>query len=91
MKDNRHALVCITVGKATRQRMEVLDLARRQANHLGPYGIRAKRGQSNRLYRRRGFLRLHFPTRRMARAYVDRLKRLGEPALSWRLIRKPAM
>jgi hypothetical protein len=88
MRDNGHALVRISVGRPTRRRLELLDLARRQADHLGPYGIRAKHGQSNRLYRKRGYLRLQFPTRRLARAYVERLERLREPAIAWRLIRR---
>jgi hypothetical protein len=90
MRDNGQTLVRIMVGRPTRQRLELLDLARRQADHLGPYGIRAKHGQSNRLYRKRGYLRLRFPTRRLARAYVERLERLGEPAIAWQLIRKAA-
>ena len=89
MRTSGYALVRITVGPATRRRLDLLDLARRQADHLGPHGFRAKRGQTNRSYRRRGYLRLRFPTRRLARAYIARLERLGEPAIVWRLMRNP--
>lgn len=87
MGSTGHAVVRIEVGAATRKRLDLLDLARRQADHLGPFGIRAKRWQTNRRYRRLGYLRLAFPTRALARAFGERLDRLGEPKLRWRLMR----
>ena len=77
-------VVRVSVDDAWCANMDLVDLARRQCDHLGPHGFRAKKGQTNRSYSRRGFLKLKFPTRRLARAYVRRLERLGEPALVWR-------
>lgn len=87
MKKYGYSVVRIRVGRATQRRLDLLDLARGQADHLGPFGFRAKKRQTNRRYRRRGYLRLRFPTRRLARAYVERLIRLGEPTIRWRLMR----
>jgi hypothetical protein len=89
METKGYAVVLIEVGAATRKRLELLDQARRQADLLGPLGIRAKRWQTNRRYRRVGHLRLAFPTQALARAYGERLDRLGEPKLRWRLMRNP--
>ena len=66
-----------------------IDLARRQADHFGPYGMQSKRRQTNDRCRRRGYLRLKFPNRRMARAYLRRVRPLGETALRTRLMRNP--
>ena len=86
MRKYGYSVVRIEVGPATRKRLDLLDLARRQTDHLGPYGFRAKRKQTNRRYRRLGYLRMKFPTCRLARAYTERLARLGEPRIRWRLM-----
>lgn len=85
MKVGKHIVVRIYVA-ATRGQLDLVDLARRQADHLGPFGFRAKRRQTNRRFRRKGYLRLKFPTRRLATAYVDRVTRLGESAIQCRLM-----
>ena len=90
MKKNGHAVVRVYVATATRERLDLLDLARRQADHLGPFGFRAKKRQTNLRFRRKGYLRLRFPTRRLARAYVERVDSLGEPAIQCRLMRNPS-
>lgn len=87
MRKNGQAVVRVYVATATRERLDLLDLARRQADHLGPFGFRAKKRQTNARFRRKGYLRLRFPTRRLARAYVERVDRLGEPAIQCRLMR----
>jgi hypothetical protein len=84
-----YAVVRIIVGAATRRRLDLLDLARRQADHLGRPGILAKKRQTNRRYRRKGYLRLRFPSRRLARAYIARVARLDEPVIRYRLMRNP--
>lgn len=89
MKKNGHAIVHVWVGAATRLGLDLLDLARRQCDHLGPYGFLAKKRQTNRAYRRRGYLRMRFPTRRLAKAYVRRLRSLGESRIAWRLMCNP--
>lgn len=90
MRKCGYSVVRVHVGPPTRTRLDLLDQARRQADHLGPFGFRAKRGQTNRKYRRKGFLRLKFPTRRLAGAYIDRVHRLGEAAISCQLMRNGA-
>jgi hypothetical protein len=42
---------------------------RRLADEFGRPGITAKRGQTNRRVRQKGYLRLVWPNRRLARAY----------------------
>lgn len=89
MKCDQYELVHVSVGPATPSRLDLLDRARRECDHLGPYGIRAKKRQTNRAYRRRGYLRMRFPNRRLARAYMKRLRRLDDSRVSWRLVRGP--
>ena len=83
---NGYAIVRVWVDRAAGLELDLIDLARRQCDHLGPYGFRAKKDQTNRTYRRRGYLRLRFPTRRLAKAYVRRLRKLHEPEITWRLM-----
>lgn len=86
MKKSGYSVVRIYVSKATRRRIDLLDSARRQTDHFGPYGMRAKRRQTNRRFRRRGYLRLKYPTRRLAKAYIRRVARLNEPNIRCRLM-----
>jgi hypothetical protein len=79
----------MTVGRPTTARLDALDRARRQADHLGPYGFRAKRGETNMRYMRRGCLRLKLPSRGLARAFIERVKKLDEPYVRVRLSRRP--
>ena len=89
MRKSGYSIVRVEVGPTTSRGLDRLDIARRQSDLLGPYGIRAKRHQTNRRYRRRGYLRLKFPTRRLARAYLRRVERLGDPRIRCRLMRNP--
>lgn len=58
--------VYVKVGKTNRNPLRLADCARRQANYLGPLGFRAMRGQTDDLFRRRGYYRLEFPERSLA-------------------------
>jgi hypothetical protein len=78
MKNSEYSVVRIHVVTAMRRQLDLLDLARRQADHLGPLGFRAKKRQTNIRFRRKGFLRFRFPTRRLAQNYVDRVNRLSD-------------
>lgn len=82
-----YSVVRLSVGRPTRARLDALDFARRQADHLGPYGFRAKRGETNLRYIRRGYLRLKFPSRGLAKAYIERVNRLDEPRIRLSLMR----
>lgn len=84
-----HWVVRVRVGSKNRGRLFLLDHARRQTDHFGPQGIRAKRGQTNERFRKRGYIRLVFPTRTMAKRYMRRVDKLSEPALECRLMRNP--
>jgi len=86
MHSKEPALVSVTVGKPNRRRLELLYKARRQADHLGPYGMIAKRHQTNGRYRRLGHLRFRFPTDSLAMAFVERLEALHDPRLEWRFM-----
>jgi hypothetical protein len=89
MKSSGYSVVRLSVGPATPRRLELLDKARRETDLLGPYGMRAKRNQTNRRYRRKGYIRMRFPTRRLARAYVERVERLEDRRIHLRLMRNP--
>ena len=54
----------------------IMGQIRRLADEFGWWGIQAKRGQTNKRIRRKGYLRLVWPTRRLAKSYqaaVDEL------------------
>ena len=89
MQMTGYSVVYLEVGPPASRRLDLLDLARRQTDHLGPYGILAKRRQTNRRYRRRGYLRMKFPTRRLARAYLRRVRRLEDPRIQYMLMHNP--
>jgi hypothetical protein len=89
MKKIGYWVVRVRVRRTNRGELFVLDNARRQADHFGRDGIRAKRGQTTTRYRRRGYIRMVFPTRALARKYVRRVERLDEPAVRCRLMRNP--
>lgn len=82
-----YSVVRVEVGAPTRIGLDLLDLARRQADHLGRVGIEAKRRQTNRRYIRKGYLRFRFAKTTQADAFVTRLRRLGEPRIRWRRLR----
>jgi hypothetical protein len=81
--------VKITIGRTNSRVIDLLDLARRQFDHLGRDGIVSKRRQSNRRYRRRGCLRFPLRTRRQARRALSRIRHLGEPAIRARGFSNP--
>jgi hypothetical protein len=83
------SVVRVSVRPSNRGRFFLLDIARRQVDHLGPYGIKAKRGQTDERFRERGYIRLVFPNHTLAKRYVQRVERLGEPAVRCRLMRNP--
>ena len=87
MRYSGHPVVHVEVGATNRGRRFLFDLARRQADHLGPCGITAKRGETDLRIRQRGYMRLPFPTRKAARRYMERVERLGEAAVRCRLMR----
>lgn len=86
---NGYSVVRVKIGKTNRRQLDLLDGARRRTDYLGKDGMRAKKGQTDRRYRRKGYLRLVFPDRAMARAYMRRVERLGEPAIKLRLMKNP--
>ena len=78
----------VIVGKTNRNPCDLIDVARRQVDHLGPIGIRAKRQQTNARFLRQGYLSFSFPTRAMRQNFVDRVEEHCHPAVSVRLLRK---
>lgn len=89
MRKTGYWVVRVRIGRTNRGRLFLLDHARRQTDHFGRQGIRAKRGQTNTRYRQHGYIRLVFPTRTLAKRYIRRVERLGEPAVRCRLMRNP--
>jgi hypothetical protein len=84
-----HFVVRVEIGQTTnRDPIELIDRVRRQADYLGGrVGFRAKRGQTDLLFRKRGYLRLLFPDRGSARRFMRRVDGLSEPAIEQELIR----
>jgi hypothetical protein len=75
----------VYVKKTNRRPTDQLDVARRQADHLGPVGIAAKKGQTNAVFRKKGYLRFVFPTRAMRERYVTRVEENCDSAIEvWR-------
>jgi hypothetical protein len=79
----------VTVGKTNRDPCDLVDVARRQVDHLGPAGIAAKRGQTNEVFLRRGHLDFVFATRSMRGRFVERIEEHCHPAVSVSLLRRP--
>lgn len=79
----------IRIAKTNRDRLDLVDLARRQVDHLGPAGITAKRNQTNERFLKKGFLRLAPLTRTQRRKLMVRISNLGEPAIKVRTFKNP--
>lgn len=73
--------VKIAVGRTNRAVTDVLDLARRQVDHLGPAGICSKRDQTNERYEAKGNLRFAPLSRAQIAKLTARIDELGEPAI----------
>lgn len=57
-------------------RKAMFDIFRRVADRLGKQGITAKKGQTDRRIRKKGYIRLRFEKRHDASAYIRNLTRL---------------
>ena len=79
----------VTVGKTNRDPCDLMDVARRQVDHLGPAGIVAKRGQTNEVFLRRGHLDFVFRSRATRSKFVERVEEHCHPAVSVSLRRRP--
>ena len=64
----------VSVGKTNRNPCDLVDVARRQVDHLGPIGIKAKKGQTDEVFLKRGYLRFVFPTVALRRKFADRVE-----------------
>ena len=81
--------VKVRIGRTNQNVNDMLDLARRQADHLGPDGIKSKRRQKNGRYARKGVLRFPLRTRRQARKLDRRIRALGEPSIQVTRFKNP--
>ncbi|MER9190948.1 hypothetical protein [Mesorhizobium australicum] len=79
----------IRIAKTNRNRLDLVDLARRQVDHLGPAGISAKRDQTDERFLKKGFLRLAPLTRAQRRKVMARISNLGEQAIKMQPIKNP--
>ncbi len=84
-----YRVVKVRIGPTNSNPFDLLDLARRQVDHLGHDGIMAKRRQTNDRYSRKGYLRFPLRNRAQVRKLVRRIDRLGEPAIQVRRLRNP--
>lgn len=79
----------VSVGKTNRNPCDLIDVARRQNDHLGPIGIRAKSGQKNELFLEQGHLDFIYPNRAMRDRFVSLVEEHCHPAVTVKLLRKP--
>jgi len=86
MRRPGHPVVHVTVRSSNRDKWQLYDLARRQADHLGPFGISAKRGETDEQIEERGYMRLPFPNQQTADGSTHRVDPLGEDAIRCRLM-----
>lgn len=77
----------VYVRKTNHDPCDLLDVARRQVDQLGPAGMRAKAGQTDVRFLQKGYIRLVFPTRAMRRRFADRLREHCHSAAEVRFFR----
>jgi hypothetical protein len=82
MEEVLRTAVYITVGKTNRNPVALADLARRQANYLGPQGFRAMRDQTDESFEERGYHRLVFSSGELAARFQERVEENCDPAVS---------
>jgi len=78
----------VSVGKTNRDRCDLVDVARRQVDHLGPLGMAAKRGQTDAAFLEDGFLSFVFPTKALRDAFVDRIAEHCHPAVTVKFFKR---
>lgn len=77
----------VSIGKTNQSPCDLIDVARRQVDHLGPLGMRAKRGQTDQRFLEEGSLSFVFPDRAMRDLYVARVEAHCHPAVMVELFR----
>lgn len=82
MEESLRTAVYITVGETNRNPVALADLARRQANYLGPQGFKAMRDQTDERFEERGYHRLVFPNRALADRFQERVEENCDAAVS---------
>jgi len=85
MEDGVRAAVYIRVGETNRDPVALADLARRQANYLGPHGFKAMRNQTDERFEERGYHRLVFPNGKLAIRFRERVEENCDAAVSTEL------
>ena len=78
----------IYVRKTNHDPCDLIDVARRQVDHLGRIGIQAKRKQTNSRFLKKGYLRFVFPTRAMRRHFTERIDEHCHPAVQVRFFKR---
>lgn len=91
MEEALRTAVYIRVGETNRNPVALADLARRQANYLGPDGFKAMRDQTDEQFEELGYHRLVFPNRALAARFRERVEENCDSAVSteaWLITRK---
>ncbi len=78
----------VSVGKTNRNPCDLIDVARRQVDHLGPSGICAKRGQTNDVFLEQGYLQFVFRTFAERQKFADRVEENCHEAVQIKFLRK---
>jgi hypothetical protein len=64
----------VYVGETNQNKLDLADVARRQLDHLGPAGMKAKRDETNEVFLERGHYHFVLPTRAMREKFIGRVE-----------------
>ena len=78
----------VSVGRTNRDPCDLVDVARRQTDHLGPVGMVAKLGQTDEVFLERGYLSFVFPDSDVRRRFTARVDEHCHPAVKVKLFRR---
>lgn len=78
----------LSVGPTNHNPVELMDSARRKADHFGFHGFKAKSGQTNDLFLEQGHVDLSFPTIEMRAEFVELVFEYCDPAIVVRLLKR---
>ncbi|MGD9766242.1 MAG: hypothetical protein AB7U62_01240 [Pseudolabrys sp.] len=79
----------LSLKLTNRDQLLLIDMARRQFDHLGRDGILAKRRQTNARFLKKGFLRFRLRSISQVKLVERRIKQLDEPAIQSVRFTKP--
>lgn len=67
-------IALLSVRNTNKDPCAVMDLARRQLDYLGGPGIKMKKNQTDKLFRKQKFLKFTFPDIKMRERFIERVE-----------------